>query len=73
MTALLLKLLLSFGVLDDGVLALLDQLKVERVAMPSNRLEINANGATAVNFNRHVDNDDASIALGCKSSTSRCS
>ena len=36
MTALVLDLLLSVDVLDDGVLALLDQLKAGKVAVPDN-------------------------------------
>ena len=70
-TALVLDLLLSFGVLDDGVLALLDQLEVGRVAVSGDQLENDGNGTTAVNFQRHDDNNDALTALGYKRSNHR--
>jgi hypothetical protein len=55
------------------VLPLLDQLKVERVAIPYNQLESNGNSATPVDFGRHKNNDDVPTALGFKNSTRECS
>ena len=63
--ALVLDLLLSSDVIDNGVLAFLDQLKVGRVAVPGNQLESDNNNAATVDFGRHDNGDDALVAPGC--------